>query len=63
MKYNWHTICTECVIEGGWCLDVKVMGSDESELTDDNLEPQYIVYGIEGSASSDGHRIMTYRWT
>ena len=42
-------------------LDVKVMGSDESKLTDDNLEPQYIVSDIEGSASSDGYHIMSYR--
>jgi hypothetical protein len=42
-------------------LDVKVMGSDESELIDDNLEQQYIVYDREGSASSDGYRIMSYR--
>lgn len=42
-------------------LDVEVMGSDESELTDDNLEPQYIVSDREGSASSDGYCIMSHR--
>ena len=41
-------------------LDVKVMGSDESELID-NLEPQSIVSDREGSASSDGYRIMLHR--
>lgn len=41
--------------------DVKVMGSDESELIDDNLEPYYIVYDRVDSANSGGYRIVSCR--
>lgn len=41
--------------------DVKVMGSDESELTDDNLEPYYIVYDRVASANSGGYHTVSCR--
>jgi CO dehydrogenase/acetyl-CoA synthase beta subunit len=41
--------------------DVKVIGSDESEMTEENQEPYYIVYDREGSANSAGYHIISYR--